>query len=133
MSIAGSTDTQGSMTLRVVERLKKRALRTGAWFRHLKQTERAIVDLVLRLKLRVKSSRLALIISRIAVKLARLLPKPLHQRIAALGKEWAERSVNVALSWGNVSAISWLESKAYVIWNGMLAHSLRFLVPLGSS
>jgi len=98
--------------------LKRKALRRGVWFRALSRIDRATIDLTIRCVERIRSATLARVIVGIVEKIEDAMEGSLT-RAEAVGRELAERVVELALSWGNTEASNW-------------KHDLRFIRYLGA-
>ena len=86
--------------------LKTRSLRRRVWFRALDRVERGLVDLTIRWVDKVKSDRMARVLLRILVKLARALDNGMA-RVLQDGRALARGLSELALGWGNELAWSW--------------------------
>jgi hypothetical protein len=98
--------------------LKRRALRSKAWFR-LDRLERAVVNLTIKVVDRVRSSTLARIILGIVDKLRRWIKPSLEETALSIGRPLAYRAARVAEAWGNREAKEWLKDLGFIIYLGM--------------
>jgi hypothetical protein len=106
------------LTREGLEGLRRRALRSKAWFR-LERVERAVVELTIKVVDRVKNATLAGIILRIADKLRRWI-KPSFKEVAlSIGRPLAERISCVAEAWGNHEAKEWLKDPGFILYLGI--------------
>jgi hypothetical protein len=86
---------------------KKIALRRGIWFRALNRLERAIMDLTARYVNRIKSIKLAKIISAIIEKLNFAAESIIERTMRTVGHSLAQKISLTAQSWGHRSASNW--------------------------
>lgn len=108
------------MGLRVLARIRRRALRAGVWFRVLDGVERGIVDLTLKCLAKVRSVLLARVLAEIARKLLEhIRERSFTHQAFKLGFAKAIASASIALSWGVKDALSWLQDRSYVILQGI--------------
>jgi hypothetical protein len=98
--------------------LKRRALRSKAWFR-LDRLERAVVDLTIKVVDRVRSSTLARIILGIVDRLRQWIKPSLKEMALSIGCSLAYRAARVAETWGNREAKEWLKDPGFIIYLGM--------------
>jgi len=106
------------LTREGLERLRRRALRSRAWFK-LERVERAVVDLTIRVVERVKSTTLAGMILRIVEKLRSWMKPSLKEVAVSIGRPLAERAVRIAEAWGNRKARGWLEDLGFSLYLGI--------------
>jgi len=99
--------------------LRRKAVRTGIWFRVLTRIERATIDLTIRCVERIRSATLTRIIAEIAEKIEYAATGFLF-RAEAVGRELAERAVKLALSWGNRDASKWKDDIGFVRYLGAM-------------
>jgi len=101
-----------------LELLRRRALRSKAWFR-LDRVERAIVDLTIKAVDKVRSSALARMILGIADKLRRWMRPSLKEAALSAGRPLAEKLACVAEAWGNREAKEWLKDTGFILYLGI--------------
>ena len=106
------------LTREGLELLKRRALRSKAWFR-LDRLERAVVDLTIKVVERVRSSTLAGIILGIAKKLRQWMKPSFKEMALSVGRLLAERAVRIAEAWGSREAKEWLKELGFIIYLGV--------------
>jgi hypothetical protein len=106
---------EGNKTKRVLSVLKEKAKRSGAWWR-LTQSERALVHLTIKLRVRFTSKELLKAISSIIKKLG-LLMKMLTPTIGK-GVRLAWVFSEKALEWGNKDAVWWRYDPFYIEYLG---------------
>jgi hypothetical protein len=98
--------------------LKRRALRSKAWFR-LDRLERAVVDLTIKVVDRVRSSTLAKIILGIVGKLRQWIKPSLEETALSIGRPLAHRAARIAEAWGNREAKTWLRDLGFILYLGV--------------
>jgi hypothetical protein len=108
-------------TIEGLTRLRRTARRRGAWFRKLSQLERGIVELTIRYVDTIRSTRLALAISRIICKLLTALQSPFLRDAIPLGAQRVAQRSRQALAWGHQVASSWIRDGAFIRFLGVTA------------
>ena len=98
---------------RLVE-ARRVALRRGAWFRVLNRVERGILDLTVRCVDRIRSARLAKVVTAILIKLKLATENAVERMVRVVGHSSALKVSSIAVSWGNLSASQWAEDSAFV-------------------
>ena len=93
-------------------RLKDR--QGGAWFRDLKQSERKLLDLTIRVVERVRSFILAKLVSRIVGKLCEVMESRVYCLISSEGRCMAENLSKFAQAWGYRGVKSWVKDRAFM-------------------
>ena len=88
-------------------KLKRKARRKGCWFRDLKQNERMLLDLTIRVVEKVRSFMLAKIVSRLVGILCEAMESRIFRRIRTEGRILAENLSEIAQAWGYRAAKSW--------------------------
>lgn len=117
-----------------IAKLRKYALRTGAWLKNLSPLERCLVNAAINVLRRlgsglVKSRELAKLLDRIAEKIGFQLQGFL-EKIAPLGSKKAVQYVALALKWGHKRAIEWLRDPHYIEYLGRSMTYPRWLTQL---
>ena len=97
---------------RLVE-ARRTALRCGVWFRVLNRIERGILDLTVRCVDRIRSARLAKVVTAILIKLKLAMESAVERMVRVVGRSLALKVSSIALSWGNVSALQWAEDPVF--------------------
>jgi hypothetical protein len=97
---------------RLVE-ARRTALRCGVWFRVLNRTERGILDLTVHCVDRIRSARLAKVVTAILNKLKLVMESAVERMVRVVGRSLAQKVSSIALSWGNFSASQWAENAAF--------------------
>lgn len=89
-------------------RLKLKALKSGAWFRVLRNVERALVDLTIRVVDRVRSPVLTKMLLSLIGKLVDAQKTKVEVAVNEVGLPNARRFSLLAQKWGNKSARQWM-------------------------
>ena len=92
----------------------KKAKRKGCYYSVLKQSERGLLDLTIRVVEKVRSFILAKLISRIVGKLLEAMESRVYRLMRTEGRSMAERLSKIAQSWGNRSAKSWVKDRGFM-------------------
>jgi len=95
-------------------KMKVRAIRRGLWFKVLSRTERASIDLTIKVVERVRSLLLAKVLGAIVRKLLDAMESRVARVIREVGSVLAEKLSRIAQSWGNKSAHHWKEDKSFM-------------------
>jgi hypothetical protein len=106
------------LTREGLEALRRRALRSKAWFR-LERVERAVVELTIKVVDRVKNATLAGIILRIVDKLRQWMKPSLKEVALSIGRPLAYRAARIAEAWGNHEAKVWLKDPGFILYLGV--------------
>jgi len=97
-----------------VAKMKALAVRRGVWYRVLTRTERACVDLTIRVVDEVRSR----VLRGVLFSVMRKLEGVVESRVARLMRDVGVRAASslslVAQSWGNKSAVYWAEDVGFV-------------------
>jgi hypothetical protein len=102
------------LTREALAKLKRRAWRRGVWFRDLKQSERMLLDLTIRVVQRVRSFMLAKVVSRIVDRLCEAMESRIYRLVRSEGKAMVEKLSEIAVGWGNKTARSWAEDRGFM-------------------
>jgi len=102
--------------------LRRKAVRRGIWFRVLTRIERATIDLTIRCVERVRSTTLTRIVAEIAEKI-KYATAGFISKAEVVGRELAERAVELALSWGNKVATKWKDDIGFARYLGVMSLS----------
>ncbi len=94
-------------------KIKTKALRQGAWFRLLSRSERAIIDLTIKVVERIRSFILARVVSSIVKKLLDSMESKVARLIREVGPALAQKLSLVAQKWGNKSAVKWNDDPGF--------------------
>jgi len=104
-----SSNDAGSvpLTRESLAKLRLKARRSGAWFRDLKQSERSLLDLTIRVVERVRSFLLAKVVSRLVDRLCEAMESRIYRLIRTEGREMAKRLSEIGEAWGCRAARGW--------------------------
>ena len=102
------------LTRENLARLRLKAVRRGVWFRDLKQGERKLLSLTIRVVQRVRSFILAKLVSRIVGKLCEALESRVFRLMKTKGRSLAERISKIAEVWGNRAAKFWANDRGFI-------------------
>lgn len=102
------------MTRDVLVSIRRVAMRRRVWFRVLDRCERAVVSLTIRCVERVRSVRLAMIVTVIVDKLKEAVKGRVERLMGTVGRSLAQKLSGVALGWGNKSASRWMEDRDFI-------------------
>jgi hypothetical protein len=94
-------------------RIKQKALRSGAWFKVLRNTERALVDVTIRVVDRVRSSVLANALLSVVGKLLNASRSRIEVAVKEFGLPYAHKLSQLAQQWGNESARQWMSDLSF--------------------
>jgi hypothetical protein len=95
-------------------KLRLKALRRGVWFRDLKQNERRLLDLTIRVVERVRSFLLAKLVSRIMTKLCEAMESRILFLMRTEGRGLAEKLSKIGQVWGNSDAEFWANDRGFM-------------------
>lgn len=95
-------------------KVKTRALRRGVWYSATTGTERACIDLVIRLVERVRSCRLGKIVSIVLKKLDEAMESRVHHLMREIGRNLALKLSRIAQDWGHKSAVRWADDSGFI-------------------
>ena len=100
-----------SLTRDSLAKLRQKARRCGAWFRNLKQNERKLLDLTIRVVERVRSFILAKLVSQLVTRLFEAMESKIVRLILTEGKEMAQKLSQTAISIGHKTAKCWAKDR----------------------
>lgn len=95
-------------------KIKRRALRHRIWFRVLSRTERAEIDLTMKVVEKVKSAFLASVLHPIIKKLLEALESPVSRLMRTVGKDIARRMSEIGRRLGCKSAGRWARDLGFI-------------------
>jgi ribosome maturation protein Sdo1 len=88
--------------------LKRKAIRSGAWFKTLKRIDRALIDLTIKVVELIKSETLTKSILSLTRKLEDTLKNNnFSARLREIGLPLAQKISNIAQKLGNLYAATW--------------------------
>jgi hypothetical protein len=102
------------LTREALAKLKLKAVRRGVWFRDLKQGERKLLDLTIRVVERVRSFVLAKLVSRIVCKLCEAMESRIFCLMRTEGRSLAEKISKIGQTWGNRAAKFWAKDSGFI-------------------
>ena len=102
------------LTRETLAKLKLKALRRGCWFRDLKQSERKLLDLTIRVVERVRSFLLAKIVSQLIDKLCEAMESKIFRLMRTEGRSMAEKISSIGEAWGNRAAKFWAKDSGFI-------------------
>ena len=108
------TQANFSLTRENLVKLKQKAVRRGCWYRELKQNERMLLDLTMRVVAKVHSFILAKVVSRLVSKLFDVLESRIVRLVRTEGVEMARRVSKVAQSLGYRVARCWAKDRGFM-------------------
>ena len=118
MSAASRKSSSGAkpvpLTREALAKLRLKALRRGIWFRDLKQSERKLLSLTIRVVERVRSFILARMVSQIVGKLCEAMESRIFRLMRSEGRGIAEKISRIAEAWGNRAAKSWANDRGFI-------------------
>lgn len=94
--------------------MKTRAIRSGVWFKVLSRTERALLDLTIRVVDRVRSSLLRKLLESIVRKICEALETPVRRLMREIGVALARKVCAVAKKLGCKEAWKWAEDEGFI-------------------
>jgi hypothetical protein len=80
----------------------------------LKQNERKLLDLTIRVVERVRSFLLAKIVSRLVCKLCEAMESKVFHFMKTEGRSMAEKISKIGEAWGNRTAKSWANDSGFI-------------------
>jgi len=95
-------------------RIRAMAIRRGDWYRILSKTERALLDLTIRIVRKIRSVVLSRILASIIEKLRIRTKGRFAVSFHTWGQPLAERVSRIAHRWGNTSAAKWSADNNFV-------------------
>jgi hypothetical protein len=109
-----SNRTHIPLTRVELTKMKAKAIRRGFWFKVLSRTERASIDLTIKVVERVHSLLLARVLGAIVRKLLDVMESRVTRVMREVGRGLAENLSRIAQNWGNKSAHHWKEDSSFV-------------------
>ena len=108
------------LTRETLAKVKQKALRCGVWFRKLRKDERMFMELVIKVTDKVRSFKLAELVSRIVGKLldamggVQAMTGEVAYKMKTDGLRLAQKLSQIAQGWGNRSAVAWPRNSGFV-------------------
>jgi hypothetical protein len=94
-------------------KLKKKAIRAGAWFRALSRIDRVLIDLTMKVTKSVSSPSLVKRILSVMSKLEGLLESKIVRVTNEVGFRQARKLSSFAQNWGNRAARAWAHDASF--------------------
>lgn len=103
-----------SLTRESLARLRLKARRNGAWFRDLKQNERSLLDLTIKIVKKVRSFTLAKVVFRLVSRLYGALESRIYCLICTEGREMVKKLSRIGEEWGYRAAKNWVADRGFI-------------------
>ncbi len=100
--------------------LKKKAVRSGAWFKALQRIDRVLFDLTIKLVVNIRSSKLAKSMLMLAGKLENSMKGSFSIRLKKIGLTIAQKISSIAQRLGNTSAVTWAVDASFISFVGTM-------------
>jgi len=94
--------------------MRVKAIRQGAWFRALSRSERAYIELAIKVVERVRSSFLVKVLTPIIRKLLDAMKSRIELAMKEIGRSIAGKLCRIAMNWGNISAKQWMKNHSFI-------------------
>lgn len=104
----------------MLARLKLVARRCGVWFKELSRDQRILIELVIMVKERVRSSYLAKLLAPIVKRILeasggiKALVGEIAYKMKTAGLRLAQKLSQIAQAWGNKSAAEWPQDEGFI-------------------
>jgi hypothetical protein len=99
-----------------LSKLKKKAIRSGVWFKALQRIDRALFDLTIIVVENIHSAKLTKSILMLTKKLEYFMKSNFSRRIAAIGSSIAQKISLVAQKLGNAYAYKWASDSSFAFF-----------------
>jgi len=96
-----SSQTRVPLSRDELVRVRTSAFRRKIWFRVLTRTERALIDLTIKVVERIRSHLLARVLAYPVRKLLEAMKGEVLRLMGAVGRDLAQRLSRIAQGWGN--------------------------------
>ncbi len=106
-------DTSDPVSVNQILATKKIALRRRVWFRVLSRVERGILDLTSKYVVRIKSPKLATVVTAILSKLEAAVESMVDRLVRTVGFSLAQKISDLAKRFGNRLATAWALDGAF--------------------
>jgi hypothetical protein len=103
-----------TLSVRTLARVKAWAVRRKVWYRALSRSERAQMDLTIRIVKRIHNSLLARVLRSILKKLFEAAESKVSRLMREVGEPMAKRLSAIAKGWGCKSADAWAEDTGFI-------------------
>ena len=108
------TSKLGSLDRRGLIMLRAKAFRRRVWFKTLIRMERGLINSVIKVVDKVRSTLLAKVLTSIVKKLLTALESHVTRMMREVGRPLAKKISLIARSWGNKSAKEWMSNKGFI-------------------
>jgi len=108
------TSKLGSLDRRDLIMLRVKAFRRRVWFKTLIRMERGLINSVIEVVDKVRSTLLAKVLTSIVKKLLTALESHVTRMMREVGRPLAKKISLIAQSWGNKSAKEWMSNKGFI-------------------
>jgi len=109
-----SIQNQVALTRNELVNLRAKAIRRGIWFKVLSKTERACIELTIKIVNKVRSHLLAKVLTSIIRKLLDAMKSRIVRVMEEIGCPIAQKLSQIALNWGNISATQWMKNRSFI-------------------
>ena len=110
----GFQGVQNQITRGKLVSLRAKAIWRGVWFRVLSKTERACIELTIRIVDKVRSHLLAKVLASIIQKLLGAMKSRIVRAMEEIGCSIARKLSRIAQKWGNISATQWMMNPSFI-------------------
>jgi len=105
---------QTPLTRKTLAEMKRKAIRRGTWFTALSRVERACIDLTIKVVDKVRSLRLAEVLTIVIEKLSEAMENKIARLMREVGYELALKISRIAQAWGYSSAAQWVVDLKFI-------------------
>ena len=109
-----SIQNQITITRSKLVNLRAKAIRRGIWLKVLSKTERACIDLTIKIVDKVRSHLLAKVLTSIIRKLLGPMKSRILHAMEEIGCSVARKLSRIAQKWGNISATQWMMNPSFI-------------------
>jgi len=109
-----SIQNQSVLIRSALVNLRAKAIRRGIWFKVLSKTERACIELTIKIVNKVRSHLLAKVLTSITRKLLGAMKSRIVHAMEEIGCPIAQKLSQIALNWGNISAAQWMKNRSFI-------------------
>ena len=109
-----SVQNQITITRSKLVNLRAKAIRRGIWFKVLSKTERACIELTIKIVDKVRSHLLAKVLTSLIRKLLGAMKSRIVRAMEEIGCSVARKLSRIAMNWGNISATQWMMNSSFI-------------------
>jgi len=95
-------------------RMRAKAIRRGVWFRTLTKSERAQLDLTIKIVHKVRSFLLSRVLTSLVKKLQEAMETMVTRMMRVVGSSLAQKLSQIAQNWGNTFATMWAKDPGFI-------------------